>query len=87
MELMELSLVRSLMNKDFYEDHRGARCPDRLFSTDVRKIKKAVDVAMDRYSRTVTPEEVQALFLSSNPSMTPAQRESYNSIFQSIQRT
>ena len=63
MELMELSLVRSLMNKDFYENNRGARCPDKLFSADVRKIKKAVDIAMDRYDRTVTPEEVQALFI------------------------
>ena len=87
MELMELSLVRSLMNKDFYENNRGARCPDKLFSADVRKIKKAVDIAMDRYDRTVTPEEVQALFISSNPSITPAQRESFNSLFNNIQRT
>ena len=38
MELMELSLVRSLMNKDFYENNRGARCPDKLFSADVRMV-------------------------------------------------
>ena len=87
MELMELSLVRSLMNKDFYDNNRGARCPDKLFSADVRKIKKAVDTAMDRYNRTVTPEEVQALFISSNPSITPAQRDSYGSLFNKIQRT
>ena len=87
MELMELSLVRSLMNKDFYEDNRGARCPDRLFAADVRKIKKAVDIAMDRYSRTVTPEEVQALFVASNPSMTPAQRSSYDTLFTTIKRS
>ena len=43
---MELSLVRSLMDKAFYEDHRGARCPDRLFSKDVRKIKQSIDDAM-----------------------------------------
>jgi hypothetical protein len=36
---MELSLLRSLMNKDFYEDHRGARCPDRLFSKDARTVR------------------------------------------------
>ena len=46
---MELALIRSLMNKEFYDDHRGARCPDRLFSKDARKIKQAVDGAMDRY--------------------------------------
>ena len=43
---MELSLLRSLMNKDFYEDHRGARCPDRLFSKDARTIKHTIDKAM-----------------------------------------
>ena len=60
---MELSLVRSLMNKSFYDDYRGARCPDRLFSKDVRKIKQTIDTAMDKYSRTVTPDEIEALLL------------------------
>ena len=70
---MELSLIRSLMDKEFYSDHRGAKCPDRLFSKDVRKIQTAIDIAMDRYERTVTPDAIQALFLSKNPSMTTAQ--------------
>ena len=42
---MELSLVRSLMDKEFYDEHRGAKCPDRLFSQDIRKIKQAVDAS------------------------------------------
>ena len=58
---MELSLIRSLMDKGFYDDHRGARCPDRLFSSDVRKIKHAVDTAMERYDRTVSPDEIEEL--------------------------
>jgi hypothetical protein len=44
---MELSLIRSLMDKSFYDDHRGAKCPDRLFSKDVRQIKSAIDKAME----------------------------------------
>jgi hypothetical protein len=52
---MELSLIRSLMNKEFYDDHRGAKCPNRLFSKDVREIKNTIDTAMDRYERTLTP--------------------------------
>ena len=40
---MELALLRSLMDKPFYEEHRGARCPDRLFSKDARKIKQSID--------------------------------------------
>ena len=45
---MELALVRSLMNKEFYDDHRGAKCPNRLFSKDVRKIKETLDVTMEK---------------------------------------
>ena len=43
---MELSLIKTLMNKDFYDDHKGAKCPDRLFSKEVRKIKSTIDKAM-----------------------------------------
>jgi len=83
---MELSLVRSLMEKSFYDDHRGARCPDKLFSKDVRKIKQAVDLAMDRYSRSVTPDEIEALFMSNNPTMTTAQKQAYSSLFNQIKK-
>jgi len=78
---MELSLIRSLMDKDFYDEHRGARCPDRLFSKDVRKIKKAIDTAMDRYERTVTPAEIEALFIANNPTLTTAQKQAYSHLF------
>ena len=81
---MELSIIRSLLNKQFYDDHRGAKCPDRLFSKDVRKIKQSVDVAMQKYNRSVTPDEIQALFLSSNPSMTTAQKNAYGDLFRQI---
>ena len=81
---MELALLRSLMNKKFYEDHRGARCPNRLFSKDAQKIKVVIDKAMDRYNRTVTPDEVQALFLSSNPSMTTAQKNAFGALFRQV---
>ena len=83
---MELSLLRSLMDKPFYDDHRGARCPDRLFSKDVRKIKKVVDLAMDRYERTVTPDEVEALFMSDNRTLTTAQKQAYASLFAKVKR-
>ena len=83
---MELSLIRSLMDRSFYDDHRGARCPDRLFSKDVRKIKQAIDAAMDRYERTVTPDEIEALFISNNPTMTTAQKQAYSSLFHKIKQ-
>tara|TARA_X000001316_G_C921999_1_gene36717 strand:- start:1892 stop:3115 length:1224 start_codon:yes stop_codon:yes gene_type:complete len=84
---MELALIRSLMDKSFYDDHRGAKCPDRLFSKDARKIKNAIDVAMDRYSRTVTPDEVEALFMSSNPTLTTAQKQAFSSLFNQIKKS
>jgi len=83
---MELALVRSLMDKPFYDEHRGARCPDRLFSKDVRKIKQSIDTAMDRYERTVTPDEIEALFISDNPTLTTAQKQAYSSLFAQIKK-
>jgi hypothetical protein len=83
---MELSLIRSLMDKEFYDDHRGAKCPDRLFSKDVRKIKQSIDYAMDRYERTVTPDEIEALFMSNNPTLTTAQKGAYSSLFNQVKK-
>ena len=83
---MELALVRSLMDKSFYDDHRGSKCPDRLFSKDVRKIKQAIDTAMDRYERTVTPDEIEALFMSNNPTLTTAQKQAFSSLFAQVKK-
>ena len=74
------------MDKGLYDDHRGSKCPDRLFSKDVRKIKQAIDTAMDRYNRTLLPDEVEAMFLSSNPTLTTAQKQAYNSLFHAIKK-
>ena len=83
---MELAILRSLMDKEFYDNHRGAKCPDTLFSPDNKKIKKAVDVAIERYGRSVLPEEIEALFLSNNPSMTTAQKQSFVHLFSQIKK-
>ena len=83
---MELSLIRSLMDKQFYDDHKGSRCPDRLFSKDVRKIKQAIDSAMDRYERTVTPAEIEALFMSENPTLTTAQKGAFSVLFTQVSK-
>jgi hypothetical protein len=83
---MELSIIRSLMDKTFYDDHRGSKCPQRLFSKDVRKIKQSIDTAMDRYERSVTPDEIEALFMSDNPTLTTAQKQAYAALFAQIKR-
>ena len=74
------------MDKSFYDDHRGSKCPQRLFSKDVRKIKQSIDTAMDRYERSVTPDEIEALFMSDNPTLTTAQKQAYSSLFSQIKR-
>ena len=74
------------MKKDFYDEHRGIRCPDKLFSKDLRKIKNSVDYAMQRYNRSVTPDEVEALFLANNPTMTTAQKQAYGDFFVRIKK-
>ena len=81
---MELALIRSLMEKSFYDDHRGAKCPDRLFSKDNRKIKRSIDKAMSTYERSVTPDEIEALFMSNNPTLTTAQKQAYSVLFRQI---
>ena len=47
--MMELALVKTLLNREFYDEHKGVRCPERIFSKDVRKIKQALDTAMETY--------------------------------------
>ena len=75
------------MDKSFYDDHRGSRCPDRLFSKDVRKIKQSIDAAMDKYARTVTPDEIEAIFMSENTTLTTAQKTAYSDLFLKIKRS
>ena len=74
------------MHKDFYDDHKGSKCPDRLFSKDVRKIKQTLDSTMEKYERDVSLTELQALFFSNNGTMTSANRASYEVLFSKLSR-
>ena len=81
---MELSLLRSLMNKNFYENHSGDRCPDKLFSKDVQKIKHTLDKAMAQFDRDFSPNEIEAVFMAENPTMTTANKDKYHVIFSKL---
>jgi hypothetical protein len=83
---MELALLRTLMDKDFHDNHKGIRCPNNIFSKDGRKVKATIDNAITEYGRSVTPIEVEALFFSKNPTITTAQKSSYQTIFDQIDR-
>ena len=82
--MIELALIRSLMQRDFYEDHKGSKCPDKIFSKDVRKIKNTLDETMGKYERDVTLTELQALFFANNATLTTANKASFEVLFDKI---
>ena len=82
--MMELALVKTLLNKEFYDQHKGIRCPDKIFSKDVRKIKQALDAAMETYGGDLSVSDLQAVFNRINASMTTATRTAYEDLFKRI---
>ena len=82
--MMELALIKTLLDRDFYEQHKGIRCPDKIFSKDVRKIKQALDSAMETYDGNMNVQDLQAVFNRMNQSMTTATRTAYDALFRRI---
>jgi len=82
--MMELALVKTLLSKEFYDQHKGIRCPDKIFSKDVRKIKQALDAAMETYGGDLSVSDLQAVFNRLNASMTTATRTAYEDLFKRI---
>ena len=82
--MMELALIRTLMNKEFYERHKGIRCPDKIFTKDVRKIKQALDYAMINYENSLSPTDLEAIFFSTNQSLTTSNKEAYKTLFKRL---
>ena len=72
---MELALLKSLLNKEFYDEFKGDKCPHKLFSKDLSKIKTLIDSAMYKYRRDLTVNEIEGLFFASDPTMTTAQKD------------
>ena len=84
---MELALIKTLLDRDFYDQHKGIRCPDRIFSKDVRKIKQALDGAMEAYDGDLTVDDLQAVFYAQNQSMTTATKTAYDDLFQRVTKS
>lgn len=82
----EIALMRTLMQKEFYDTHKGIRCPDELFTKDVRKIKQTLDYAMETYGEDVTPSELEALFFAHNSTLTTATKLVYRDMFSKISK-
>ncbi len=75
-----------MLDKEFYDNHKGIRCPDKIFSKDIRKIKQTLDYAMDTYEKSLTPTELEALFFVNNSSMTTANKQIFSELFQRVTR-
>ena len=84
--MMELALIRTMLDKEFYDNHKGIRCPDKIFSKDARKIKQTLDYAMNTYDKSLSPSELEALFLANNSSMTTANKQVYSELFRKVAR-
>lgn len=85
--MMELALLRTMLSKDFYDKHKGIRCPDRIFTKDVRKIKQALDQAMEVYGQDLTVQELEALFYTTNKSMTTATKSAFSDLFRKMDKS
>ena len=73
------------MDKEFYENNKGIRTPDNLFSKDLRGIKRTLDYAMETYEKSITPAELEGLFFTHNV-LTTANKDSYRELFKKINK-
>jgi|TARA_R110002072_G_scaffold162616_1_gene314644 replicative DNA helicase len=82
--MTEVALLKTLLDKDFYELHRGIRCPDKIFTKDVRKVKQTLDYAMQKYDKGLSLADLEALFYASNKTLTTSSKEQYHKIFKKM---
>jgi len=83
---MELALIKTLLNRDFYNQHKGIRCPDKIFTKDIRKIKQTIDHAMESYDGDLNMADLEALFYAQNQTMTTATKTSYADLFRKMDK-
>jgi hypothetical protein len=83
---MELALLKSLLNKEFYNEYKGDKCPHRLFTKDIGKIKTMIDEAMCKYNRDLTVDEIEGLYIAADPSMTTSQEEELKNTFNKLRK-
>jgi len=82
----ELALLKTMMDKDIYDQHKGIRFPDNLFTKDLRKIKQTLEYAMEKYEKSLTTATLEALFYANNGTMTTANKEVFRDLFRKIDR-
>ena len=82
--MIELALIKTLLNKEFYDQHKGIRCPDKIFTKDTRKIKQALDTAMQTYEGDMSVSDLEAVFMGLNQTMTTATKSAFQDLFQRL---
>ena len=83
MEHGELALLRTLMDKDFYDSNKGIHTPDKLFTKDVRKVKQTIDYAMNQFDKNLNFSELEGLFFT-RETLTTANKDSYKRLFDKL---
>ena len=81
---MELALLKSLLNKDFYDLYKGNKCPHTLFTKNLGKVKTLIDEAMRKYDRDLNVNELESLYMSSAYGMSTSQGEEFKDIFKNM---
>ena len=84
--MIELALLKTLLNKEFYDQHKGIRCPDKIFTKDTRKIKQALDTAMQTYEEDMSVSDLEAVFMGLNQTMTTATKSAFQDLFQRLDK-
>ena len=82
--MTELSLLKTLMDREFYELHKGIKCPDKIFTKDVRKVKQVLDYAMETYDQGLSLADLEALIYATNKTLTTSNKEQFQKIFRKI---
>jgi hypothetical protein len=77
---MELGLMKTLLNKEFYDTNKVFARQGVFRSKETKSIKRVLDDAMFRYKEDLGTDDLEA----ANPTLTSAQKDVYRSIFQKV---
>jgi hypothetical protein len=82
---MQLGLMKSLMDAEFYDLVKTRLSPE-FFGANELKVKLTLDNAHKQYKRTLTVDEVEALFFVEHPTITTADKNLYKDMFKLLRK-
>ena len=84
---MELALLKTLINREFYKNNRNLTKEKIFRSKETKAIKNCIDKAMMDYENELNTSDIEALFFAQNPTLTTAQKETYQAVFRQMDNT